>query len=76
MHALYDDPAVRRRLPFADVLRATLKDAVVRPRTPLYADVSLAISRTLHPMRDIDPDRDEPRLRKAVQRAIRSEGLL
>jgi multiple sugar transport system substrate-binding protein len=76
LHALYDDPAVRRRLPFADVLRATLKDAVVRPRTPLYADVSLAISRTLHPMRDIDPDRDEPRLRKAVQRAIRSEGLL
>ncbi|CAI8765204.1 ABC transporter substrate-binding protein [Methylocaldum szegediense] len=76
LHALYDDPVVRRRLPFADVLRATLENAVERPRTPLYADVSLAISRTLHPMRDIDPDRDEARLRKAVQRAIRSEGLL
>ncbi len=76
LYALYDDPAVRRRLPFADVLRATLNDAVERPRTPLYADVSLAISRTLHPMRDIDPDRDAARLRKAVQRALRSEGLL
>ncbi|MBP1152159.1 MULTISPECIES: ABC transporter substrate-binding protein [Methylocaldum] len=74
--ALYNDPAVRRRLPFADVLRAALNDAVERPQTPLYADVSLAISRTLHPMRDIEPDRDTTRLRKAVQRALRSEGLL
>lgn len=76
LYALYDDPAVRRRLPFADVLRATLKDAVERPRTPLYTDISLAISRTLHPMRDIEPDRDAERLQKAVQRALRSEGLL
>ncbi|HYE35896.1 ABC transporter substrate-binding protein [Methylocaldum sp.] len=76
VYALYDDPAVRRRLPFADVLRATLKDAVQRPQTPLYNDVSLAISRTLHPMHDIDPDRDAARLQAAVQRALRSEGLL
>jgi len=76
VNALYDDPAVRRQLPFADVLRATLKDAVQRPQTPAYNDVSFAISRTLHPMRDIDPDRDAARLRVAVQRALRSEGLL
>ena len=76
LHALYDDSAVRRRFPFADVLRQTLNDAVQRPQTPAYNDVSLAVSRTLHPMRDIDPERDEPRLRAAVQRALRSEGLL
>lgn len=34
--ALYNDPAVRRRLPFADVLRAALNDAVERPQTPVY----------------------------------------
>jgi multiple sugar transport system substrate-binding protein len=76
LYALYDDPAVRGQLPFADVLRATLQGAVQRPQTPAYNDVSLAISRTLHPMRDIDPDRDTARLRTAVQRALRSEGLL
>ena len=74
--ALYDDAQVRETFPFADLLRATLCDAVQRPQTPLYADVSLAISHTLHPLRDIDPDADSARLRAAVQRALQSEGLL
>lgn len=74
--ALYDDPGLRDRFPFADVLRETLIGAVQRPQTPLYADVSLAISRTLHPLRDIDPERDVYRLRVAIDRALRSEGLL
>jgi multiple sugar transport system substrate-binding protein len=74
--ALYDDPAVRKTFPFADLLRATLRDAVQRPRTPLYNDVSLAISRTLHPMSTIEPARDVERLRDAVRHALRSQGLL
>jgi multiple sugar transport system substrate-binding protein len=74
--ALYDDPVVRKTLPFADLLRATLRNAVQRPRTPLYNDVSLAISRTLHPMSEIEPDRDLERLRAAIDRALRSRGLL
>ena len=74
--ALYDDQGVRETFPFADLLRETLRDAVQRPRSPLYADVSLAISHTLHPMRKIDPAGDAGRLRQAVGRALRSEGLL
>jgi multiple sugar transport system substrate-binding protein len=73
---LYEDPGVRATFPFADTLRATLRDAVSRPKTPLYNDVSLAISHTLHPLRDIEPERDIPRLRDAVDRALHSEGLL
>lgn len=73
---LYEDDEVRQQFPFADLLRETLRDAVQRPQTPLYTDVSLAISHTLHPMRDIDPVQDVERLRKAVRRALRSEGLL
>lgn len=74
--ALYDDAAIRKTFPFADVLRETLGDAVQRPTTPLYADISLAITHTLHPMRAIDPVKDSERLRNAVGRALRSEGLL
>jgi len=73
---LYDDPRVRATLPFADLLRETLHDAVQRPRTPYYNDVSLAISRTLHPLSEIEPERDVERLRDAIGRALRSEGLL
>jgi multiple sugar transport system substrate-binding protein len=76
LEGLYELPEVRQRLPFADVLRDALHRAVLRPQTPLYHDVSLAISRTLHPMRSIDPERDAERLRRAVSRALRSEGLL
>jgi multiple sugar transport system substrate-binding protein len=76
MPSLYDDPGVRRTFPFAEVLRETLLDAVQRPETPLYNDVSLAITRTLHPLTEIDPERDPERLREAVDRALRSEGLL
>ncbi|KFI23837.1 ABC transporter substrate-binding protein [Nitrosococcus oceani] len=73
---LYTDPSIREALPFADTLRATLKDAAQRPSSPLYNDISLAISRTLHPMKAIDSQKDIARLRKNINRALRSEGLL
>jgi multiple sugar transport system substrate-binding protein len=76
IEALYDEPGVRKALPFAELLRATLRDAVQRPQTPLYNDISLAISRTAHPMSDIRPEADAAALRKSIERALRSEGLL
>ncbi|MEN8166379.1 MAG: ABC transporter substrate-binding protein [Pseudomonadota bacterium] len=75
IEALYDDKEIRETFPFAEQLRETLRDAISRPRTPLYADISLAISHILHPMREIDPAKDSERLRNAVRRALRSEGL-
>jgi len=74
--ALYDDPQVRETFPFADLLRETLSDAVQRPQTPLYNDVSLAISHTLHPLSEIESEQDVERLKRAVDRALHSEGLL
>ncbi|QXC60019.1 ABC transporter substrate-binding protein [Aquihabitans sp. G128] len=65
-----------KAFPYADVIKAELKDAVVRPQTPYYNDVALAISRTLHPTRGIDPDKDVERLRKAITDALNGEGLL
>jgi multiple sugar transport system substrate-binding protein len=76
IEALYDEPAMKKAMPFGVLLRETLREAVQRPQTPLYNDVSLAISRTLHPLRDIEPERDVPALRKRMERALRSEGLL
>ena len=73
---LYNDPVVRSTFPFADTLLATLKDAVQRPRTPLYNDISLAVSRTLHPLNEIQPRKDVERLKRAVKRALHSKGLL
>lgn len=74
--SLYQDDVVREIFPFADLLLETLESGVQRPQTPLYNDISLAINHTLHPMRSIDPDEDLARLREAINRALRSEGLL
>jgi multiple sugar transport system substrate-binding protein len=55
VNASYDDQKVREAYPFADLLRESLKDAVPRPPTPAYADVTLAIQQTLHPPAGISP---------------------
>lgn len=85
--ALYDDPELTeattmagdveiQAFPYASVIKEELADAVVRPQTPYYNDVALAIARTLHPTRDIDPEKDAERLRSAVADALNGEGLL
>src|SRR3954470_15803313 len=55
MNASYDDPQVRKSYPFADLLRKQLKDAVPRPETPTYSDVTLAVQDSIHPPTKLDP---------------------
>jgi multiple sugar transport system substrate-binding protein len=57
MNSTYDDPAVRKVYPFADLLRQQLKNSVVRPDTPSYSDVTLAIQDSLHPPASINPQK-------------------
>jgi multiple sugar transport system substrate-binding protein len=57
MNSTYDDPEVRKVYPFADLLREQLKDSVVRPPTPSYSDVTLAIQSSLHPPASINPQK-------------------
>lgn len=76
IEALYDDDRVRETYPFADVLRESLDNAVQRAQTPLYNDVSLAISGSIHPLSEIDVDDTYEELVDTVQRALDGEGLL
>src|SRR4051794_15977139 len=62
-NATYDDPAGRKGYPFADLLREQLKDSVVRPATPSYPDVTLAIQSSLHPPAGINPQQSINTLR-------------
>jgi multiple sugar transport system substrate-binding protein len=47
--ASYDDPAVRKKFPMADLIRDSINDAGPRPITPYYGDVSTSVQRTWHP---------------------------
>jgi multiple sugar transport system substrate-binding protein len=77
---LYEDKVVKEAYPgFEDVIAASIDDAAVRPLTPAYTDVSLAIQRSLHPPDKIDPADPTPayeELRQAVEDAVKREGLL
>jgi multiple sugar transport system substrate-binding protein len=77
---LYKDKIVTDAFPgFEDVISASIDDAAVRPLTPAYTDVSLAIQRALHPPEKIDPEDPGPiydELKQAVEDAVLREGLL
>jgi len=82
--ALYDDTEVTeaeneagvKLFPYAAEMKTALDRATLRPRTPFYNDVSLAIISILHPTVDIDPEADVDRLRDAIEQALKGEGLL
>ena len=66
MNSTYDSAAVRKVYPFADLLRAQLKNSVVRPPTPSYSDVTLAIQDSLHPPASINPQQSINTLRSRL----------
>jgi len=67
MNKVYDDPEVRKVYPFADLLRDQLKTSVVRPFTPNYSDVTLAIQDSLHPPAGINPQKSIDTLKSRLQ---------
>jgi multiple sugar transport system substrate-binding protein len=76
LNALYDDPALTKQYPFKGLIRAQLNNASVRPQSPAYADISLAISKGLSPPADIDPATVVKTLRDQINKALDSGALL
>ena len=64
--AAYDDPKVKKALPFADLLRESIEDGGPRPVSPAYSDISLAIQKTYHPPTDVSPDGIEDKLQRRM----------
>lgn len=76
LEALYDDSSLRKEYPFADTIREALKTASVRPQTPQYTDVSLAIQTTLSPPGSADPGSVLDTLKNKISDAVDSKGLV
>ena len=56
--ALYNDPALAKPYPFKALIAKQLATAGIRPQTPAYADVTIAIQKALSP-----PSIDRPHVR-------------
>ncbi|MEW2399941.1 ABC transporter substrate-binding protein [Streptomyces sp. NPDC046862] len=73
---LYDDPALIKAYPFAKEVLAALESASVRPLTPAYQNISIAISHTLSPPSGIKPVSAVDTIRDQIDQALRSEGVI
>ncbi len=76
LRALYDEPAFMKEYPFSGEVLAALESASVRPLTPAYQNVSIAVSHTLSPPSGIEPESSVDTIRDQIDDALRSEGVI
>jgi multiple sugar transport system substrate-binding protein len=74
--SLYDDPALAKPYPFHALIKQALQNFGIRPQTPQYSDVSLAIQKALSPPSSIDPQTVVKTLRDQLKGALSSNALL
>jgi multiple sugar transport system substrate-binding protein len=76
IEAVYNDPDMAKAYPMKDELLDELKNASPRPRTPAYQNLSTVVAAQLSPPSKIDPQKTAASLKKAIQDAIDSKGVL
>jgi multiple sugar transport system substrate-binding protein len=74
--SLYDDPALAKAYPFHALIKQELAAPGIRPKTPAYSDVSLAIQKTLSPPSGINPGSALSQLKTQIGKALSSGALL
>lgn len=76
LESVYNDPEMAKAYPMKDVLLDELKNAAPRPRTPAYQNLSTVVAAQLSPPSSIQPEKTAAALKKAIQDAIDSKGVL
>ena len=72
---IYDDPKFKKDYPFADLIKQSVATGAVRPQTPAYADVSLAIYKLVSPASQIQLKGFTSTLNDRLNDALNSKGL-
>ena len=72
---IYDDPKFKKDYPFADLIKESVATGAVRPQTPAYADVSLAIYKLVSPASQIKVNGFVNTLNSRLKDALTSKGL-
>ena len=74
--SLYDDPSLAKPYPFHALIKQQLTNYGIRPKTPAYSDVSLAIQKTLSPPKSVNPSTAVKTLTNEINAALSSGALL
>jgi multiple sugar transport system substrate-binding protein len=72
LSAVYDDPAVKKAMPFAEDLRSAIEQAQPRPVSPVYPQISEAIYNNVFAalQGDMSPDEASSKMQEEIQRAL------
>jgi multiple sugar transport system substrate-binding protein len=74
--SVYDLPSIAKQYPFHALLKQQIEHYGIRPKTPAYADVSLAIQKSLSPTSNINPSNVVTTLSDELKKALSSGALL
>jgi multiple sugar transport system substrate-binding protein len=74
--SVYDNPDVRQKFPFVDLIRDSVNEAAPRPLTPYYNDVTIAVQRTFHPPASVNPAVTPKKADKLISDALGGKVLL
>jgi trehalose/maltose transport system substrate-binding protein len=69
---VYDDPAVKKAMPFADQLRSAIEQAKARPPSPVYPQISEAVYNNVYAalQGDMSPDEAASKMNDEIQKAL------
>jgi multiple sugar transport system substrate-binding protein len=73
---VYDQPEFQDKYPMYKELLVQLENAVPRPVSPVYQNISTVLSTTLSPPAAINPQASADEVRTAIQNAIDGKGIL
>lgn len=78
LQSLYTNPSAdfKKNYPFYKIIYKQLQNASVRPKTPAYQSVSIAIQHALSPPNAIDPQKTVSELKSQISDALQSKGLV
>jgi multiple sugar transport system substrate-binding protein len=73
---VYDKPEMQQAYPMYQAMLTELENAVPRPVSPVYQNISTVLSTTLSPPAAINPPVSADELRTSIQNAIEGKGIL
>jgi multiple sugar transport system substrate-binding protein len=73
--SVYSNPKMQGPYPFRQLILQQVNNGSVRPKTPLYQIVSVAISHLVSPPASINPVSTEQNLRTQINNALTGKGL-
>jgi len=76
LRPVFDQPTFQESYPMYKEMLVELENAVPRPPSPVYQNISTVLSTTLSPPAAINPQASADELRSAIQDAIDGKGIL